>query len=343
MSGAIGTYSFINAKVRTKRSFLLSDSNLRKLAETRTIQDFFTSLSHSRFRQFVEKARGLDAEAVEFLLQKEEIHELQSIIKKSPKVPRQLTRLLLQRYDLERLKELLRVWHQKLDPHGYSFADSIVTDFPVDSVLQSERFSDVVHHLSGTLYHKVLENQTLVYENQKSLFSVELALDKDLFRRIDEVIQALLQKDREIARRLFGLEIDLKNIQWLFRFRTYYSINKTDLSDYLIPRGYQFNPKDFTLSKDVPFGTLIQDILQEKHQKIPETAGQEKDLTQMERFLYTLLKQEAYRAFRQFPFSIGSLLGYYYLLRIEMKNLRTLIEAKRYNLSSEQSIDLLVL
>ena len=63
----------------------------------------------------------------------------------------------------------------------------------------------------------------------------------------------------------------------------------------------------------------------------------------IENFLYHVLAVEAKHAFSEFPFSIGSILGYMILQRIESKNLKTIIYAKSYNLPASKIEDHLVL
>jgi len=343
MSGAVGTYGFINAKVRTKRSALLSESLLKKLAETKSLQDFFTILSHTRFQQFTEKARGSSPVVIEMLLMKEEVQDLQSIIKKSPKVPRQFTQLLIQRYDLERLKEVLRAWHKKEKTPAFSFSEKVIHDFPIDAMIQTERLMDLTRLLSDTPYYKMLTNIAPIYEKMKSVFPVELALDKDLFKKINEAIQTLPANDRKIAKRLLGLEIDLINIQWLYRFNHYYTLKSDEISSHLIPNGLHFDLNDFNFSKGISLGSVIQKVFPEKLLKISDDAEESDNFIKLEQILFSLLKKDAHWAFRQSPFSIGSLLGYYYLLRIEMKNLRALITAKLYDLPYDRCVSLLVL
>jgi vacuolar-type H+-ATPase subunit C/Vma6 len=63
----------------------------------------------------------------------------------------------------------------------------------------------------------------------------------------------------------------------------------------------------------------------------------------MEKVLYQILLAEAEKAFIQFPFSIGAIFGYFYLIRIETRNIRTLIQAKIYGLPSKDIESLLVM
>ena len=74
-----------------------------------------------------------------------------------------------------------------------------------------------------------------------------------------------------------------------------------------------------------------------------EQGNENTTLEIMEKFLYQILLGEAEKAFAQFPFSIGAIFGYFYLIRIETRNIRTLIHAKIYGLPPQAVESLLVM
>jgi vacuolar-type H+-ATPase subunit C/Vma6 len=71
--------------------------------------------------------------------------------------------------------------------------------------------------------------------------------------------------------------------------------------------------------------------------------GEAGALESLEGFLMHVLFFEARSAFGKFPFSISSVAGYMILLRIESRNIRMLLQAKAYGLSSGETAPLLVI
>ena len=74
-----------------------------------------------------------------------------------------------------------------------------------------------------------------------------------------------------------------------------------------------------------------------------EESSEKAALEMIEKILYQILLEKAEKAFTQFPFSIGAIFGYFYLIRIETRNIRTLIHAKFYHLPSQTVESLLVM
>ena len=89
-------------------------------------------------------------------------------------------------------------------------------------------------------------------------------------------------------------------------------------------------------------GEMMKEILHGLKADLLFDPKQEFALEMLDRFLYQFLLAEAKRAFAGFPFSIGAILGYYYLMRIEMKNIRTLLEAKVYEMPPDEIEPMLI-
>ncbi len=163
---------------------------------------------------------------------------------------------------------------------------------------------------------------------------------------------ALNARDRAVVRRLVGIEIDLKNLDWISRFRNYYKLPFAEIRDLLLPNGSKIGAEalaDFAAegrmsdaAARVARGT---GILLPESDIFPREQSRPADrdaifgasqLDAMERFLSHILLSEARRAFRGNPLCIGSILGYFYCLRMETRNLKTLLTGKRYGIPAPQ-------
>ena len=334
---SIGTYGFINAKVRAMRSFLLTESVYRMMAGSQSLKEMLTILSQTRFRKLVEKLKSEDITEIEQALIQEEIGQLRAIEKNSSGMVCRLVSLFLERYEGERLKALLRRWHHKKEGEIPVFQDKIFYDFPVESIILAGQIEEVVSLLEGTPFQKILADVAAIYKERKSLFPLELAIDRDLFDRLWRAIEPLNSKDRHIANKLLGIEIDLKNLNWIGRFKHYYNILPATLPDFLLPHGYRLRSGE--IQRVVTGGSVsevLTDVARGAGITFPEEQERGTDFDALERFLYQVLYVEARRAFGEFPFSIGAIFGYFYLMRIETKNIRTLLQAKAYELSNQE-------
>lgn len=341
---SIRKYGFINAKVRAMRSFLLTESLYRSMVASRDIKEIFSLLSQTRFRRAVERLESPNAIAMERELFLEEIYQLRAIEKFCSGDVHKFFLLLLERYDGEKLKILLRMWHRKCEEDQMVIREKIVYDIPVDAIISSENLSEIVELLTDTPFRRVLDTTSELYRERKTLFPLELAIDRDIFRRLWESIESLNRRDRQIVRRFVGIEIDLKNLDWISRYREYYKLSPSEITELLLPHGYRLDSKEI---RDVVAGRSVVEALKDvgKGMQVPFSEDREGVLVldALERFIYQVLLSEAKRAFGEFPFSIGAILGYFYLMRIETKNILSLLQAKEYQLSPQQTEAFLVL
>ena len=340
---AVREYGYINAKVRAMRSRFLTESVYRSLASARDAKEVASQLGATRYRDAFNSVDIQSPEAVEQALERVEIGELKAIEKFSRSDSQKMVRVLLERYDAERLKAVLRLWHTKAKPSESSIAEPSVLPIPFDAILSAQQFGQIIDLLEGTPFQEALIQSSAAYEERKTLFPVELAIDRSLFGRIWKAGMALNHRDRMIVRRLVGIEIDLKNLDWISRFRNYYKLPFIEIRELLLENGSRLTAE--SLQKMASEGRITDAytrVTRGTGVPTPDSGASTSQLDVMERFLAHVLLSEAKRAFRGNPLSIGSILGYFYCLRIETRNLKILFAGKRYGLTAHQLEPLLI-
>ena len=341
---SIHTYGQVNAKVRTLRSFLLTDSIYRSLAAAQNQSEILSILSQTKFHHFVNRIDQNDPFHIENELVIEEISRIKTIEKECQGIVKEVISLYLERYDFEKLKILLRIWHRKSEITPPIIHQKIVYNFPSQAIIEAADLNDIANLLINTPFYKIIVDSVDYYNEKKTLFYIEIALDKDFYQRFWGLTQNLKKKDREISNRLLGIEIDLKNLLWMGRLRSYYNLTTADIKDILLSNGYHFTESTLiSLYSEGKFGDLFADIFKSDTLKKLEVTDQTRlqtteqdDLIKIELMLDMLLLNEARKAFGAFPFTIGAILGYFILLRIETKNILTLLKSKDYEVSSSQ-------
>ncbi len=339
MCPGIGTFARVNAKVRAMRSDLLGESTLISLARAPDMDQFMNILSRTLYGPGIENRTEENAFS-EMLLQFE-IKRFKSIQKQSAPAIRDLIRLLLERYDGEGLKIILRYWHKKIKPAGVY--QPALYDFPTREILEADSMETISDLISHTPFQEAVSSAASAYKQENTLFPVEISLDRTLFTRIWHGADGLNRRDCDLLHRLVGTEIDLKNLQWIVRLRRYYKMHRNQIMKVLLPYGHALGEEGI---KKILTGENVSKIIQKVSLGIPLDLTREWDTTDpfaaLEQFLYQVLLLEARHAFAAFPFSIGSILGYFYLLRIETKNLRILMQSRKYGLTAESAEALLV-
>jgi V/A-type H+/Na+-transporting ATPase subunit C len=340
---AVREYGYINAKVRAMRSRFLTESVYRSLASARDSKELAGQLGSTRYKDVFQSVDLQSAEAVEQALERFEITELRTIEKFSQSDSRTMVQTLLERYDAEALKTVLRLWHARLRPSGSFPAETMPRSIPFDAILAAQSIGQIGQLLEGTAFHEAIAGSTAAYEEKKSLFPVELAIDRSLASRIWKAGMKLNGRDRAIVRGLVGIEIDLKNLDWISRFRNYYKLPFAEIRELLLENGSRLNAESLQkMASEGRMADAFTRVIRGTGVPAPESDSASTHADAMERFLSHVLLYEAKRAFRGNPLSIGSILGYFYCLRMETRNLRTLFTGKRYGLTAQQLEPLLI-
>lgn len=335
--GLLRTYGFMNAKVRAMRSALLQPKAYKALASAMDYRDFLQLLSQSGYASVVEEAGFHDADRLELALEAEGVRRLQAIYSKSSKPVSGVLNQLLKRYEAERLKWMLRFWFLKRGEINPFLQQTILYPLPVHEILDAPTFDDVLRLLGEHPFLHTLAENRREFEAKQSLFPIELAIDREQIKQFLENSKKMNRRDQRIIFELSGIEIDMMNLSWIERFKHYYQLSSAEILTRLLPGGQRLGPDQ--LRHIVSEGKSVSIFAQwEKNIPIPSLDTQESTsmLQSLELFLAHVLLRRAHRAFMEFPFSMGAIMGYYILLRIEMMNIRTLIQAKSYRLSADK-------
>jgi V/A-type H+/Na+-transporting ATPase subunit C len=341
---AVREYGFINAKVRAMRSRFLTEASFRQLAAAKDSRDLASALAQTRYRDAMNGVDPASVEAVESSLERFETGELLVILKYAKSGSADLVRLLLERYDVERLKASLRLMHSGSAPSDAPADGPVVMTFSEQAVATAPSFREAAALVPESEYREALNASAAEVEEKRTLFPAELALDRTLFGRIWKAGLSMNSRDRGIVRRLVGIEIDLKNLDWLSRFRAYYQLSASEIRDLLLPNGSKLDAKSLhKMAAEERIGDAFGRVASGTGVAAPDGGTGAAGAEGMERFLSHVLLAEARRAFIGNPLSIGSILGYFYCLRAETRNVRTLFTARRLGLSPQQAEAHLVL
>ena len=338
MMPAIGTYAFINAKVRAMRSDLLTRQDYVRFSDAKSVKELIGMLGQTRWALLTERVDNQDPGLLEREIFIEEMARIQNIYKRSQGTAADFLNKMLMRYDAERLKLVLRAWYRPDSGQAHLIHKTAVHTLPIDKILHASSFPEIVLLLQGTPFEA-----TGLYQERKSLFPLELAIDRFVFSTLLDAIQRLPAQDRKIASKLIGLEIDIKNLGWMSRFKTYYHLSTAEISDFLLPKGFRLRTDDLkAISSSDNMMQSLSDVLRGLRIHLPPGMEGELSFKQLEMFLNQALYAEAVKTFSSFPFSIGAVLAYAYCIRFESRNIRTLLQAKAYDMSVDEIQSLLI-
>jgi len=336
---ALARYAFINAKLRARLSLFLTDEQLRQLGAAKDLETLYGMLGQTRYGTFArELSHTEDMVSVEFRLLSDELATYRMVLEHTRGVPRRIVETLMTRHEVEKLKVLLRLWHTK-DPRAehLAFPGVICRPLPVESIRHARSLDELIELLDKTPYARPLKVAAAAYAAQGNLFYLESALDVDYYARLWEVIGKLGFGDRERARSLVGLEIDIENIRWMLRLQHYYKMPLGEMLALLIPNG---TVVDETFVRRAASGAdfsgvvarTVGGLVSEFPDVMPvdtEVAG----LEMMEEVLWHYYLNEVRRGMHGYPFTITTVIGYLKLAEVERRNLACVLNGKRYGLA----------
>ena len=181
---SIGKYGYVNAKVRAMRSYLISSALYQNLMDAKDWHELQSLISQTHFKDCLEKIDIQDESEIERALFWDEIQRLRTIQKSCRGNLGKILALFIERYDLDRLKIILRVWYSKGRYSDQIIEGKITYDFPVDRILGAQELKEIINVLTLTPFAKVLESVSSDFTQKQSPFPLELALDKDYFSRL---------------------------------------------------------------------------------------------------------------------------------------------------------------
>ena len=351
MAGPLKTYAFVNAKLRTRISKILPEEFIRQLIRSRSLAESVQMLAETDFQpvqRIYEQTGDIKMAELELLRKEVEIYlELEDLLEEDV---RGFVKTLTERFEIESLKNAIRLWFDAKirgrsieNAGGYLLRRPIHHSIDLDGIINADTLEGVGDLLEGTPYAGIVREQAARVTEAASLFPLELALDRFLYARLVEAGEQLKPRDREIARRLIGVEIDLQNVGWLIRFKHFYSLDTDQALRYTLPGGlnvsvdlmresYASERADREMSALVGKRYPELSTLLSTKDQVKSTAR----LTMIERILEQILALEVKKMLAGYPFTIGIILAYFILKANEIRKIMTVLNAKFYNWPEER-------
>ncbi len=343
-------YAFINAKLRARISKIPDAPFYDRLLRAKNLPEAMGLLKNTSYTEIyrVYEKTG-DLKMAEKKLLEHEIDLFVDIQKYVDGDLLHIVRALSLRFEIENVKNAIRLFFDQhirgrsiLESGAYLVTKTVVHDINFDRMINANNFIQIRDLLQHTPYAKMINDTRQSVEQKKSLFDLEIGLDRYFYRNLFEKLDKLSGLDKKYADRLLGVEVDLQNIAWLVRFRDFYKFPASRAMRYLIPRGY--NLSHDTLEQayaghDVTF--LLKHVLGANYAGLStmlsaQESRQTSRLAILEQVLDKILSIQVKRVLSGYPFTIGILLSYFILKSNEMKKLKTILNAKQYKLANER-------
>lgn len=355
----VADYGYANAKLRARIGSIRESRTIDDMIKAPNLVEAINALKDTRHGNLVEVYEKTgDLQQVELALFAEEIASYREVEAMVPERISLFVKVLLEKLEIENLKNLLRLWYSEVVRHhsikyraGYIYKDDITCHMDVDAIINAQDYDTVLHALKGTKYYEVLSGYTLQSIASKGLFDLEITLDHLFFKDLFDAVNRLDKSDRDIASTIYFRDMDLKNILLLIRYGYYHEIDKNELKRVIIPYGYIYEAgiKHRILQSDDSVGVL-REIIGSRYSEVADeidrvrrmsdditTRSENADsILHIENFLSEIRKKEYHKILSGDPLSIGVILAYFFIANNEDAMIRAVLSAKLYKWSEEK-------
>ena len=339
-------YSGITTKVRAMESRLLKPEQFRELAEQEDVRSAADYLKEQP--AYAEVFDGLDDTKlhrgyIEQILTQSEYQDFTRLYRFSSMKQRKFLDLYFKHYEVEVIKKLLR--HMLGGLEGQTDLSMFQgffekhSELDLETLCRAKNFSEFTEALEGTVYGKLLSQ--MQEKGQTGLFDCELKLDLFYFQLLWKLRNKLLSKtERKILDDCFGSRLDLLNIQWICRARSFYRLSQAEIYALLIPVHYRLRADKVKLlveaEDDAKFFAVLRETPYGKQEELQ--TGQMPDIQLLSN---QMLNRIYGRTGHRYPHSPAVLDSYLYRKELEMRKIVTALEGIRYGLPASEIMGLL--
>ena len=339
-------YSGITTKGRAMESRLLKPEQFRELAEQEDVRSAADYLKEQP--AYAEVFDGLDDTKlhrgyIEQILTQSEYRDFTRLYRFSSMKQRKFLDLYFKHYEVEVIKKLLR--HMLGGREGQTDLSMFQgffekhSELDLETLCRAKNFSEFTEALEGTVYGKLLSQ--MQEKGQTGLFDCELKLDLFYFQLLWKLRNKLLSKtERKILDDCFGSRLDLLNIQWICRARSFYRLSQAEIYALLIPVHYRLRADKVKLlveaEDDAKFFAVLRETPYGKQEELQ--TGQMPDIQLLSN---QMLNRIYGRTGHRYPHSPAVLDSYLYRKELEMRKIVTAIEGIRYGLPASEIMGLL--
>ena len=356
-------YSYPNARIRGMKSSLLSEKQINSAIKIPTIDEFIIFLENSPYKEslYLQQGKVENSRDVENILLINFIKTNKKVLSFAPSSVKEFLTEYFRRYEIQYIKNLIYYKSENKSENENAFDLKFFYEKDILSneiyelstkLKEAKNVEEIVFTLEITRY-KFLRNHLDEYKNSGSVLPLILSLNKYYFDQLRKKIENLPSKDKEIAKQIIGVEIDITNILTLLRKIEVKSLNGNEekkkikikkflilpsylLSERIIENSIKCNSVEDLITKlgETSYGK----ILSEKITEFQKT----KSLLTFELTLEEYLLKRNKRLLEKDPFQIGILLGYLKLKENEIKNLRKIAIGIENKLNEEEINSLII-
>lgn len=325
--GSAKNFSALNTKISAMKNSLLTYEDFENLANMDNLNEI---IGYLHDKELIEDRNLKYPNQVEVELTKNRIKILNKLKFYLDDEYNKLVELVLDKYIIDDIKKALRnisVGNRDIEKNSF-----IVMENFYDLIKEGITLEDFLESLIDTKFYKYI----IGYKSQDStnlLFFLEMSLDRNYFTNIFYQCDKLKKEDSKIVKKFYGEFIDLYNVSWIYRAKKFYKMPSVVIYNYSITGGELFNLNDIRNFSYKALNEFIDEILETKYNFIFDSE-QDIDLY-MERRIDRYLYYQSKDYIKENKYNFKKSLGLILITEYDLKDLKTILEARKYELNNE--------
>lgn len=338
--GSIVKFGAVNSKVKALKGKMLNKEQYIRLNESRDFKDAVKVLKEeTAYGEILTdyNSETLHRGVLEIILDRHYVKIYSKFLNYFNGKYRKVIKNLFLRWEIEDLKIIIRgkyLGKSKSEIENRLIAKSSLNTINYDYLLALKDVQEVVEGLKGTIYYEPLKN--LVKDiDEKGLFRVETELDFIYFSSIRRELKHLDKENKEAVYSIIGFEADILNLSWIYRGKFFYKIPPERLFNYTIYDSYKLSKDDIRKLcyanniedfQKLLIGTPYSSIYENNDSKVIEKREREFEKKYFGKFI------------KESKNNLSVIMSYFILYRIEIRDIISIIEQKRYLVDIKDSV-----
>lgn len=335
------SYSGIATKTRAMSGKLLTRDDYIHLASANSVPEAVAFLKqHTVYRDILEDIpeNMLHRGEIEKILLGSLYRDFSRIYRFCNGKQRQVLELYFCKYEIQLLKrELRRIFNPGT---AKSTSAQIGSEFrsysniDMEQLNASESLPEFLQALRGTPYYEPVSQ--LSQQEGRTLFDYELVLDLFYFSYIWKEKKKLMKgKELELFTQIYGSQIDMLNMMWIFRAKKYYQIPASGIYALIIPVTYKLKKEQIQKMVEADPGRALEQAVQATYYGRHHEELKEQDLEVLYRqMLVHIYQQERQKS----PYSMAVITSYLFQKEQEIDQITTVLECVRYGLTPSETL-----
>ncbi|MDR1017448.1 MAG: V-type ATPase subunit [Lachnospiraceae bacterium] len=342
--GSLLTYGAIVTKIRGMTSKLLTDKDYEAIAGLRNVPEAIAFLREKPgYKDFIDQMDSslYHRRHVEKMLILSLYEDFSKLEKFANLKQRQYLKIYLMSYEVDLINYCLRIVFNHYDkPFDIDYRRPFFDRYSkisIEKLITSTNIEELVDNLKGTEYYDPLHK--LSDAKDANLFDYDLTLQIYYYSTIWKKQRKNMGKD-DIAlfKKDMGTEVDLMNLQWIYRAKRYYHMKVADIYALTIPIQYSLSIDEFKALVEAPSIEEFYNVLETTKyaKKINMEAGVNLEKAS-DKLLTALFKTDRVKN----PYSFASIHTYLYMKELEINKITVALEGIRYGLGSREILSYL--